>query len=439
MPLIGAVADDLTGATTTGVLLARSKARTAVFFNEEAAQEARETASLDAILISSNSRPLPKEEAYDKVKSATNALKAMGVKYFSKRIDTTLRGGVGVEIDAMLDQLNEDAIAVVVPAMPQSRRILVGGYSVIDGVALINTPVAQDVRTPVKENYIPRLLAGQTRRKVGLVTLDQVLKGKDGIKEALTGVRNDGAGVIIVDAITLEDVDQIAQACIDLDWDVVAVDPGPFTSKLAYRRGLIQEEQPNVPPAASEAGKTVLIAAGSATPVTKKQMQVLCEDSRHVRISVEPIPLINGGDEALDEAVELIERDKQPRAILFETALHGEILNLDEEDKKRGYAGGMSANRINAGLGTIISQVLEQVGREKIAGLYTTGGDTMVNVCYQLGVECIEVMDYVIPQTDVGRLVGKYDGLPVVGKGGLTGNDNTACDIVERLFKEAAR
>ena len=165
MPLIGAVADDLTGATTTGVLLARSKARTAVFFNEEAAQEARETASLDAILISSNSRPLPKEEAYDKVKSATNALKAMGVKYFSKRIDTTLRGGVGVEIDAMLDQLNEDAIAVVVPAMPQSRRILVGGYSVIDGVALINTPVAQDVRTPVKENYIPRLLARPDQKK----------------------------------------------------------------------------------------------------------------------------------------------------------------------------------------------------------------------------------------------------------------------------------
>ena len=40
MPLIGAVADDLTGATTTGVLLARSKARTAVFFNEEAAEKA---------------------------------------------------------------------------------------------------------------------------------------------------------------------------------------------------------------------------------------------------------------------------------------------------------------------------------------------------------------------------------------------------------------
>lgn len=447
MPLIGAVADDLTGATTTGVLLARSKARTAVFFNEEAAEKTEGIDELDAILISSNSRPLPANEAYDKVKSATIALKRMGVEYFSKRIDTTLRGGVGVEIDAMLDQMKEGTVAVVVPAMPQSRRILVGGYSVIDGVALINTPVAQDVRTPVKENYIPRLLEGQTRRKVGLVTLDKVLAGEEVIEEALAEQKKAGCEVIVVDGITLEDVENIAKACISLRWDVVAVDPGPFTSKLAFYRELISAEEPNIPPQADEAGKTVLIAAGSATPVTKKQMEILCQDPRHVRVSVEPLPLIEGGDVALDEvfkavnkAAELLESDNQPRAILFETALHGELLNLDEEDNKRHYAGGMSANRINAGLGMIVSQLLEKVGKEKVAGLYTTGGDTMVNVCYQLGAECIEVMDYVIPQTDVGRLVGsKYSGLPVVGKGGLTGNDNTACDIVSRLFRESAR
>ena len=404
MPLIGAVADDLTGATTTGVLLARSKARTAVFFNEEAAEKGEGVEQLDAILISSNSRPLPANEAYEKVSSATLALKRMGVQYFSKRIDTTLRGGVGVEIDAMLDQLASDSIAVVVPAMPQSRRILVGGYSVIDGVALINTPVAHDVRTPVTENYVPRLLAGQTRRKIGLVTLSQVLGGEEAIRDALREQRANGCEVIVVDAITLEDVEEIAKACIELKWNVLAVDPGPFTSKLAYYRDLIQEEADNIPPAANEAGKTVLIAAGSATPVTKKQMEILCQDPRHARISVDPIPLVEGGADSLDEvfravhkAEELLNSSVPPRAILFETALHGELLNLDEEDNKRHYAGGMSANRINAGLGTIISQLLEQCGREKIAGLYTTGGDTMVNVCYQLGVECIEVVDYVIP------------------------------------------
>jgi len=445
MPLIGAVADDLTGATTTGVLLARSKARTAVFFNEEAAENAKGSETLDAILVSSNSRALPANEAYEKVKSATQALKRMGVKYFSKRIDTTMRGGVGVEVDAMLDQLEEDAVAVVVPAMPQSRRILVGGYSVIDGVALIQTPVAQDVRTPVRENYIPRLLAGQTKRKVGLVTLDKVLKGDEEIAGALMEQRESGCEVIVVDGITLEDVGNIAQACISLNWNTVAVDPGPFTAKLAYHRDLIKKEEPNTPPEAAKTGKTVLIAAGSATPITKKQMEVLCEDSRHVRISVEPLAFIEGGEAGTAEVQKAVKQAKKlfeqspPRAILFETALHGELLNLDEEDNKRHYAGGMSADRINAGLGMIIAQVLHCTGMEKIAGLYTTGGDTMVNVCTQLGVQSIEVIDYVIPQADVGRLIGNYDGLPIVGKGGLTGDVNTACDIVERLFREAER
>ena len=346
----------------------------------------------------------------------------------------------------MLDQLSEDSIAIVVPAMPQSKRILVGGYSIIDGTALIRTPVAQDVRTPVKENYIPALLEKQTKRKVGLIELKTVLAGKNALEEELKKKRSEGCGVIVIDAITLEDVEEIAKACISLEWNIVSVDPGAFTSKLAYCRGMIVEETPNLPPEKEDITKTVLIAAGSATPVTKKQMEVLCEDKRHIRISVEPIPLIEGGDIALEEvfqavhkAIDLLQKEQRPRAILFETALHGELLDLDAEDKKRGYAEGMSANRINAGLGMIISQVLEQYGREKIAGIYTTGGDTMVNVCYQLGVECIEVMDYVIPQTDIGRMVGKYEGLPIVGKGGLTGTDRTACDIVDRIFRESER
>lgn len=447
MPVIGGVADDLTGATTTGVLLARSKARTAVFFDEEAAKRAQAVDQLDSIFISSNSRALAKEEAYKKVELATLALKDMGVRYFSKRIDTTLRGGIGVEIDAMLDQLEEDAIAVVVPAMPQSRRILVGGYSVIDGVALINTPVAQDVRTPVKENYIPKLLQGQTKRKVGLIALDKVLGGVQVLKESLSAIRNDGVQVIVVDSISLENVETIAKACIELEWNVLAVDPGPFTSKLALYRNLIREETSNIYEGVSnEEGKTVLIAAGSATPVTKKQMNVLIEDERHTCISVEAIPLIEGGEAALKEidrvtskAIELIQMPNQPRAVLFETALHGDILNLDGEDEKHYYASGVSANNINIGLGMIIARVLKGVGKAKVAGIYTTGGDTMVNVCNRLEVGCIELIDYIIPQTDVGKLVGAYEGLPIVGKGGLTGNDRIVCDIVDRLFKESSR
>ena len=166
MAYLGIVADDLTGATTTGVLLARSGVRTNVYFHEEAVKEKADECneqSEDAIVISTNSRASKSEKAYEAVKYATDILKGQGCRYFQKRIDTTMRGGIGVEIDAMLDALGEDTVALVVPAMPGSRRILVGGYSVIDGTALVNTPAARDVRTPVKENYIPKLLAAQTK------------------------------------------------------------------------------------------------------------------------------------------------------------------------------------------------------------------------------------------------------------------------------------
>lgn len=446
MPLIGVVADDLTGATTTGVLLARSRAKTAVFFSEKAAERAKQVSSLDAILISSNSRALAPETASACVTNATVALKKMGVQFFSKRIDTTLRGGIGYEIDAMLAQIDPETVAVVVPAMPQSRRIVVGGYSIIDGVALIRTPVAQDVRTPVKENYVPELLGRQTKEKVGLVNLQAVLAGKEAIKAALDKERKAGCRVIVVDAIEIGDVEAIARACVEMNWKVLAVDPGAFTSKLGYVRGLVKSEKPNIPAEPPVENKTVLIAAGSATPVTAKQMEILCNDERNIRISVDPHALIDGEmsaneeiNRAAEDACKLLEQDEQPRSILFETALHGILLNLDEEDQKHSYVKGASAELINVGLGRIILDIMKRVSRDKIAGLYCTGGDTMVNVCSMLGGECIELIDYVIPQTDIGRLIGEYNGLPIVGKGGLTGNNTTAIDIVDRLMREAAR
>ena len=447
MPVMGIVADDLTGASTVGTLLARRKARASVFFDIDTVLESQETAKLDVILISTDSRSLLPKEAYKKVKKAVEGLKTTGVRYFQKRIDTTCRGGVGVEIDAVLDSL-PGTVAIVVPAMPQSRRILVGGYSVIDGEALVNTHVAKDVLTPVKEAYIPRLIGNQTKRKVGFVALDKVLSGVAAIEEALKKQKECGCEIIVVDAITQEDVRSIAEASVSLKWDVVSVDPGPFTIEMAKMRNLIGKEEPRNLPEYIEAGRTVLIAAGSATEVTKKQMEQFCRDKRHVRISVDPLLLGGGGTGYWNEAARAAEaaeillqgENERARAILFETALHDDRLDLENLDKKLCYEKGTSGKKINAGLAEIIAQVLERTKKDRIAGIYMTGGDTMASVCRRLGAESIMAEDYVIPQADVGRLSGgKYNGLPIIGKGGLTGNDEIVYDIVERLFRESER
>jgi uncharacterized protein YgbK (DUF1537 family) len=444
MPRIGVVADDLTGATTCGILLARSGARTAVYFDSQAIDSAY-AGSLDAVLISSNSRSMPGNLAYEKVRSATEALKSLGVEYFSKRIDTTLRGNLGVEIDTMMNVLGQVTISLVVPAMPQSRRTVVGGFSLIDGEALARTPAARDVRTPVHESYVPRLLSNQTKRKIDLIKIDTVLNGAGAISEALTKSMKMGSEIIVVDAISLEDVDAIANACVQLNWNILAVDPGAFTARLAFQRGLVKEEASNMPDGMVE-NRTALLVAGSATSTTRRQLDLLCANPENVRIGIDPLTLIKGGEDAsfvIKQAVEracgLLSGNPKPRSVLLETSFKDTPLNLNQIDRNFALADGTSAERINNGLGTVAAEILEKAGTANIAGLYITGGDTMLSVCEHIGVRCIELVDYVIAQTDIGRLVGKYEGLPIICKGGLTGHDRIVIDIVDRLFREAVR
>ena len=93
MAIIGVVADDFTGTASAGVLVARSQAKTGLFFDAEAVREFGEADRLDAVYVSSNSRHLPPQKAYDAVLDVTRELKRMGVRYYSKKIDSTLRGG----------------------------------------------------------------------------------------------------------------------------------------------------------------------------------------------------------------------------------------------------------------------------------------------------------------------------------------------------------
>lgn len=449
MPIIGAVADDLTGATTVGVLLSKSGVKTAAIFSNTELCDTDNLKKYDGLIISSDSRALPKEAAYRRVLNATKGLKAIGIEQFSKRTDTTLRGKIGVEIDAMLDELGPDYIAIMVPAMPKSKRIMVGGFSIIEGVPLTRTQVFYDVKTPVKENYIPKLIQEQSSHKVDLIKIDTVLEGKSSLKLELVKSRKEGNKIILIDAISDDDIDVIAESIIELDWKTLAVDPGALTERLAvYKKDATAQSPTDTDTikhsSAKHEEKIVIIAAGSATEVTKKQMELLCVDKQHQRIHINPMDLILNGDDgikcALRNVLERIKSTPKIKSILIETALQGERLDLAETDKQYHFPLGESSKRINKSLGIIVGLLIQELGNNRVAGLYMTGGETMVNVCSVLNVNSIELIDYVIPQTDIGRFIdGECRDMPFICKGGMTGHDRIVSDIIDRLLNESKK
>ena len=445
---IGVICDDFTGTASAGVLIAKTGARTGLFMDTQALRGFENRDQLDAAYVSSNSRHLKPEAAMAAVQTATEDLKAAGACCFGKKIDTTLRGGIGYEIDAALQVLGDDYVAVMVTAMPQSKRICVGGYAVIDSTILTETFVKDDVITPVHECYVPDLVRAQSRHSVRLIDMHTVLRGPAETAKQLKAARDAGARILIADAISLAHVDTVAQACVSLNWSVLSVDPGPFTMCMAKRRGLLPETpMPNDTPAEPARDKPALFVVGSANPETKKQMDVLRDVNDRVRtVSVSPQALIEGDAvaereirRAAEAAIELIGAAAKPEAVLVETALHDAPIDLAAADTAHGYPRGKSSQMINWGLGQIAKTILNAVGRDGIAGLLLTGGDTMEQVARAIGVQCIEAQDHITAQIDVGRIIGKYSGLPLVVKGGFCGYDTVGMDILDRLFLESAR
>ena len=448
MTTLGIVADDVTGATTVGALIAREGVEASVYFNHRTLEEDIR-GDEDVLITSTDSRPMEPEVAFGRVRRATRSLMRLGARQFSKRIDTTCRGGIGPEVEGMLTALGEDHVAVIVPAMPQSKRIVVGGYSLIDSELLSRTAVAQDVRTPVRQSHLPTLFAEQFSLPVEHIDLGHVLAGHERVAGELARGRTAGCRVFVVDAVTADDVDQIARAVVSLGWRTVCVDPGPFTDRLAVRSGLITPavvadrglRSRSLP---EDAG-TVMVIAGSATTVTHDQVRALRGVEGTCVVGARVLDLL-GPREVFDaecsrvafQVNEILGRGR-PRVLVLalETVLTGVRASIEDMERASGQSGQQASTLLTIRFGILARLVADMIGPEACAGLYLTGGDVMINSCLTLGAKGITLVDYVIPQIDQGRISGgPYDGVPIVCKGGLTGSTDTAILSVNRLFDE---
>src|SRR5690606_28432096 len=106
---------------------------TTVLFSETQLQPSHLTE--DVIVLNSDSRAIEAGKSYDIVFNLSSQLKQLGVSTVYKKIDSTMRGNIGPEIDAVMDAFNYK-ISFVVPAFPKSNRTTINGEHFVNGVLL---------------------------------------------------------------------------------------------------------------------------------------------------------------------------------------------------------------------------------------------------------------------------------------------------------------
>ncbi|MDF2591687.1 MAG: type effector Hrp-dependent outer [Clostridia bacterium] len=428
MPDVVIIADDLTGANATSVLLAKDGYKACTFIRLEAYSE-KDSSDFNIISISTDSRAIAKEEAYARVANTAKFFKDKNIKLFTKRIDSTLRGNIGAEVDALLDNLDEDSIAVLVSSFPSSGRVTIGGYLMVNSIPLEKTDVAKDPKTPVHTSCVQNLVSEQSKYKVGFIALDRVFKGAEALRQNIIDEKANGSKIIIIDATTNEDIDIIAKAVRMTGLSVVAVDPGPFTAALV--KELVSK------PAKSR-GQKVFVTIGSVSNLTRKQIDELRMRHNPLLVHANPGKLIyddNRAAEIVRVTNKLLnEMDEFEVIGLITTNSEDEVLDLRKIAKELHITEDDVAQRISDGLADITKLVLQQSGTT-IGGLYTSGGDVTVAVCKELEAAGIAVKDEVLPLAAYGRIVkGKYNHMPIITKGGLVGDTSALTKCVDYLL-----
>jgi uncharacterized protein YgbK (DUF1537 family) len=253
------IADDLTGAGDTGVQFAKAGLRTRILTHNWSAEDLN---GVDVAVVQTESRAMPPQEAYAAVKQAAQRLQAAGVQPLYKKVDSTLRGQIGAEIDAVMDVWGLE-LALLCPAFPENGRTLIGGYLLAGGEPVSRTSIGADPVSPVRQSHIPSLLAAQSSRPAIGLSLAEMTRGDSYLESIFTEARRRSA-IIVADAADPQDIALLESLVARFAPRALFVGSAGLAAPVAARL------------AQSSAGRRpVVTVVGSVNPVSRGQLKQL--------------------------------------------------------------------------------------------------------------------------------------------------------------------
>ncbi|MGH6924617.1 MAG: 3-oxo-tetronate kinase [Propylenella sp.] len=403
--LLGAIADDFTGASDLANTLVLGGMRTVQFVGVPSADAA---ADCEAGVVALKTRSIPAGNAVAQSLKALDWLLRQGCsqiffKYCST-FDSTPAGNIGPVAEALINALGAP-IAVVCPAFPATGRTLYLGHLFVGGRLLNESGLENHPLNPMTDPDIRRWLRRQTRSDVGLVPLPVVRSGPRAIRAALAEEISAGRRLVVVDAIADKDLRTIGAGVADhrlvTGGSGIALGlPANFAAcGLLSGRGATR-------PLVKGPG---CVLSGSCSPASQLQVETFL--AAHPGLPVDPAALIEGGLNAVTAAGWVLER-LAVEPIVYSTAGPTQVAQAQAR-----YGGAKVAGAIEEFFGKLAIEVVDRGVRRMVIG----GGETSGAVVGALRIEALTVGDEIDP--GVPALAAERNGpLGLVLKSGNFGS-----------------
>ena len=456
------LADDLAGAHDVAVPFAKRGFAVAVPTGPDRLDRFD---SADVVVLNTNSRSCGAAEAADHVGAACEAIRARSGTLIYKKIDSTLRGHVGLEIDLVSD-LMEFGLVVCAPAYPEMRRTTVGGYQLLHGVPVRSRDMAgPDI--PPRHAFIPDLLEHGTGRARAHIDLKTVQGGSAAIREAFARISAASETTVVVDMAdptgwdglldaVLEDSETLVerQSSMPGSASTLLCGSGGMAGALAERfartsnppaspsrtpRPSSRKPPVTAPSAPPRQDGPVLVFACSLHDTTPRQVEQAGSRKSASICPFDPLSIVDErkrvGEvnrltrsvaEAMGKGRNAVVTPKRPGRPQFQAW-------LERLSKKAG--GRDPASVVIENLGEVARRLFTEVSP---GGLVLTGGETAGRVFQELHADGARIHEEI--DAGIGRAVvagGPHDGMGLVIKPGSFGDEYTLAKAVECLSPRA--
>ena len=400
------VADDLTGAMDTGVGLAKAGLRAIISFSTCALVPS------DAVVVTTDSRAEAATDAYRRVRSVGERFKD---HLIYKKVDSTLRGNIAAELQALLDA-TDVRHTVVCPAFPAIKRTVVNGRLLVDGIPVEETQFSRDPVSPVKKSDIGEVLRTGSGIETQYMSIHEVERGPEHVARVVNASQ---ARAIGVDATEDSHLRCIADALALSDEQWLPCGSGGLGAQIPLAYGH-QPHGGSVPPAPKGSS---LLAVGSRNDVSVRQLQRLLESLHPPLVRVEPreFRTRDGRTPRINQLAHEIEGRLSANSVVVLTS------SLSQ------FSPQMRLTMAPI-LGSIVSRILET---KPLAGLFLCGGDVARSVCGDTGIQALRILGDLQPGVIAGEAVGdNYQGMRVITKAGGFGDDEAMVQVARHLSKE---
>ena len=407
------LADDLSGAADCGAAFTRAGLSTIVSLGDAPGAVAAEVLAVDA-----DTRRLSAIEAAHAVDRLVRRYAAERDVVLFKKIDSTLRGHVGIELAAALRayrSLHPGAVAVCAPAFPAIGRTTVNGVQWMHGDPLHHTELWRLHGLSHTAN-IPEIMqsAGLHTTLLPLVTIRSP-GGRLARELAAVPAQTD---VLVCDAETENDLQAIAEAALQIDRRPLLVGSAGLAYHLPQAAGLCRLSAP-VFHSLPRASGPLLFVIGSRSHNSLAQIKILMSSSRTVHLSVSPAILLAGPDlpgwQTCQQQLEQAIADQ--RDVLLAPGSESQVEGSDQM-------------RLSLALARITAGVSQRVG-----ALIAAGGETARSVLQGWQVRALRLLGEVETGVPVAVTEQWSRSLPVITKAGDFGQPETLLHCARFLHR----